>query len=94
VAEICASCRFTLLANLTMANARRGASPLVDFFVGKPGSVLELDGIVRHRIACAEAPDSAETLKELRRSTILPGANQTQKVLIKDVSYRVSNGGM
>jgi hypothetical protein len=62
----------------------------VDFFVGKPGSMLVLDGVYRHRIACTEAHDSAETLKGLRRSTILPGGNQTQKLLITNITYRVS----
>jgi hypothetical protein len=89
VAEICTTCRFSLLANLTLANARRGTSPYVDFFVGKPGSVLVLDGVVRHRIACTEAHDSAETLKGLKRSAILPGANQTQKLRIENVTFRV-----
>jgi hypothetical protein len=90
VAEICGSCRFSLLSNITLANARRGTSPYVDFFVGKPGSVLVLDGVYRHRIACSETHDSAETLKGLRRSSILPGGNQTQKLQIANITYRVS----
>jgi hypothetical protein len=89
VVEICATCRFSLLANLTMANARRGTSPLVDFFVGKPGSVLVLNGVYRHRIACTEAHDSAQTLRGLRRSAILPGANQPQKLRVENITYAV-----
>ncbi|WIA37838.1 hypothetical protein OEZ86_014694 [Tetradesmus obliquus] len=88
VVEICSSCRFSLLANLTMANARRGTSPLVDFFVGQPGSVLVLNGIYRHRLACTEAHDSAQTLRGLPRSAILPGAKQPQQLHIKNITYQ------
>ncbi|KAF6262724.1 hypothetical protein COO60DRAFT_1674556 [Scenedesmus sp. NREL 46B-D3] len=94
VVDICATCRIDLLANLTLANARRGASPYVDFFVGTPGSVLALDGVVRHRIACTEAHDAVEALRGLRRSAILPGRDQPQQLLVEGVTYRLQRASL
>lgn len=88
--EICPTCTFTLLENLTLSNERRGPSPLVDFFVGKPGSVLELNGVYRHRLACTSSREAGETLELLPRSKLLPKPNGTQQIRFLDAQWRVS----
>ena len=51
VVHLCASCVFHM-RDMAISNERRGNGGSIDFFVGEPGSVLQLRNGYRLRLAC------------------------------------------
>lgn len=77
------------MANLTVANERRGSNPSMDAFVGAPGSAVVCDGVIRRHLACAPAALSAKAMQRVPRSQVFGVDAAPQQLFIGNVTYRV-----
>jgi hypothetical protein len=71
VLELCNICTFTI-ADMAIANERRGANAQLDFFLGRGGSVLNLTNVVRKRMSCTSIEPALRLVRNTQRSPRFP----------------------
>lgn len=90
VVQLCSGCRF-VLADLVLANERRGSGPEIDAFAGEPSSVVETRNVLRLRQACTPSALAARAAAGMSRSG--DGYGQAQQLRLANVTYAVRPRG-
>lgn len=88
--ELCSTCTATL-KQLVLRRERKGTGLASRFFVGKPGSRVQLLEVRSVRAACTPAAVQLKAAKTLQRSPLFPSSNVTQQVKLMDVTFKVGH---